>query len=736
MWGEFSTSCCRIGASRRATVAAVIPALLSATFSAAVLANDDTPPADSIEQIVVVANKDERSIRNVAASVTALSRNDLNAVLAASMDDAFRYVPGVDTESAGLRFGSEAINIRGIGGNRVATLIDGVPLSDQFDIGSFSNATRDFVDTGLVESIEVLHGPASALYGSSAIGGVIAMRTPNPGDIGDGEALLTWRGADASFQGQTMVSFGAPDRGVLLGASWRDGQQPDSAAANAAMDRRDYTRGTFLGKVVIEDRRGGTWRASLISQGSDTTSEIRSLLGTGRYASTTALQGDDSSRMQLASIAYGFGEPGGLYDEGTATVYLRRTEIEQYTLDERANATTPVSIDRLFRFDQDTAGIELNLQKLVQGSRVTHRLGFGAEYRNHTFAEYRDGLQTTLATGDQTSTLLGEEFPLRDFPVSDTVESGLYVEDSMSFGDWVVIAAVRVDRFELTPRPDAVYVEDNPSSSPVSLDEADVSPKLGLIYQAGPAVDIYAQYAHGFRAPPYSDANIGLDIPLFNIRAIANPDLRSESSDGFELGMRVVTDDVDARLAVFRTHYEDFIETKVRLGVDPESGRILFQSRNLEAATIDGVEGTLTWLFGGDRRPLRLDVAAFLATGTNREDDTPINSVSPAQAVVGLSWRSVDERRQLQLKALLTDAASRLDESGGELFKAPGYAAFDLYFFQQLGERMNIRAGLLNLTDRRYWHWADVRGLSPDDPMLPYLARAGRSVSLSMNFNW
>jgi hemoglobin/transferrin/lactoferrin receptor protein len=222
---------------------AVVVAVFLLPFSLLAAPAADPPgPPDSIEQIVVVANKDERSIRNVAASVTALSRNDLNAVLAASMDDAFRYVPGVDTESAGLRFGSEAINIRGIGGNRVATLLDGVPLSDQFDIGSFSNATRDFVDTGLVESIEVLHGPASALYGSSAIGGVVAMRTPNPGDIGDGEALLTWRGADASFQGQTMVSFGAPDRGLLLGASWRDGQQPDAAAANAAMDRRDYAR--------------------------------------------------------------------------------------------------------------------------------------------------------------------------------------------------------------------------------------------------------------------------------------------------------------------------------------------------------------------------------------------------------------------------------------------------------------------------------------------------------------
>ena len=155
--------------------AALALACLSATSVAAEAHDEDT-----LEQIVVVAHKDERSIRDVAANVTVLSRAQLNAELATSIGDVFRYVPGIDYEAAGTRFGTESINIRGIGGNRVAMLVDGVPLTDQFDTGSFSNATRDFIDAGLIQNIEVLHGPASALYGSAAIGGVVAANVSGP----------------------------------------------------------------------------------------------------------------------------------------------------------------------------------------------------------------------------------------------------------------------------------------------------------------------------------------------------------------------------------------------------------------------------------------------------------------------------------------------------------------------------------------------------------------------------
>jgi hemoglobin/transferrin/lactoferrin receptor protein len=161
----------------------------------------------------------------------------------------------------------------------------------------------------------------------------------------------------------------------------------------------------------------------------------------------------------------------------------------------------------------------------------------------------------------------------------------------------------------------------------------------------------------------------------------------------------------------------------------------LFQSQNISETKIQGIEAGWTVRFG-ENGPYGFDGSAYYARGDNEDNGQPLNSVGPAQAVAGFSWNSADERRQLRLKGTFTEAYDRRDETKGEVFKPAGHAIFDLYLTQALGSRAVVRAGLLNLTDRTYWNWSDVRGLSPNDAILPYLAQAGRSASLSLNVIW
>jgi hemoglobin/transferrin/lactoferrin receptor protein len=702
---------------------------------------DEQARQAELEEIVVVAHKHARSRRDVAATVSVFSSDDMHFELASSVADVFRYAPGIDYEAAGTRFGSESINIRGISGNRVAILVDGVPVSDQFDVGSYSNATRDLVSAGFVDHVEVLHGPASALYGSSAIGGVVAMRTVDPtlrtGHPGQGGRLASsWRGDDASIQGTAIHGITGDGFSLLAGISGRSGEQTDAAAVEENIDLRDFQSRAGLLKAALGGSSGNALQANLYVRDSNVRSELASMLGTGRFRSNTALLGDDDYRTHIASLEYRFGSESRVVDEGVVRAYTQGSRIEQRTIDERGLASRPVSIDRYFSFDQQTHGIEANLQKLFSTGTFSHRLGFGVEYRKRETEEFRDGLETGLEDGQQTNVLLGEVFPLRDFPISTTDEWGAYVEDSMTRGQWSLIAALRWDGYDMSPQVDAMYAEDYPFASPVGISESELSPKIGVVYRASPSTELFLQYSQGFRAPPYKDANLSLELPLFNIRAVPNPALRSERSDGFDAGVRWRGTNNSAHLSAFRTKYEDFIESRVRIGADPASGRILFQSQNLEEAVIEGIEAGASLDLSGVREGLSFDAALFLARSENRDNGQPLNSVGPPQAVASVGWLSPGEEWHLSLRGTFTDSWSERDESSGELFQPPGYATFDLYVAWRPGSRVTLRGGVLNLTNRTYWSWTDVRGLSPDDPAIPYLSRPGLSYSLGLDMNW
>ena len=696
---------------------------------------------EPIDEIVVVAHKTERRLREIAANVTVRDRADIEEDLAMSLGDVFRYSPGIESEGGGQRFGAEGLNIRGIGGNRVALLVDGVPLSDQFDIGNFSNATRALLNAGLIQRVEILHGPASALYGSSAIGGVVAATTPDPADIAGagsfGADLQTaWRGADESWQGTGVAAASGARTGVLLGGSLRDGNAADSAALPSQIDTRDYQNQSALLKFVADDASGRSWRATVLHHDEDVDSDLKSMLGSNRFASTTALRGDDEYQLDLVNLELGFGAPDGLVDSGVLRAFYGKTQVDQRTYDERALAARPVAINRQFLFEQSARGLELHLQKNLQGAGVSHGIGAGLEYRRKRTKELRDGTEAGLDDGMASATILGETFPLRDFPLSETTEWGAWLEDSMTFGDFTVIAALRADRYELAVREDAIFAQANPAVEPVSLTESDLSPKLGLVYRLTDTADVYLQYAHGFRAPPFEDANIGLDIPLFNIRAIPNPDLASETSDGVDVGLRWTGQNSSLHIGLFSTRYSDFIESKVRLGFDPSSGRILFQSQNLNEARIDGLEAGWQSRLPGALRTFTIDGSLYIARGENRDNGEPLNSVGPAQAVLGMNWDGGERMPQVRLKATLSERWSERDESAGALFKPAGYAVFDLYVTQRIGQRATLRAGLMNLTDRTWWNWSHVRGLAPDDPVLAALAQPGRSLTVAVNMQW
>lgn len=144
--------------------------------------------ATPLDTIVVAATQSERTVGDVAATVSVVDTEEIERRNARSLKDLVRYEPGLSVRNEGARFGLAGLSIRGLDGNRVAMEVDGTPVADAFAIGSFSNAGRAAVDLDILKPVEIVRGPASALHGSDALAGIVGFVTQEPLDLLDGTA--------------------------------------------------------------------------------------------------------------------------------------------------------------------------------------------------------------------------------------------------------------------------------------------------------------------------------------------------------------------------------------------------------------------------------------------------------------------------------------------------------------------------------------------------------------------
>lgn len=301
----------------------------------------------------------------------------------------------------------------------------------------------------------------------------------------------------------------------------------------------------------------------------------------------------------------------------------------------------------------------------------------------------------------------------------------------------MLIPAARLDRYRLDPEPDPIWEEDNPTTPLVSISASRVTPRLGATFVVNDSWSLFAHYAAGFRSPPFEDANIGFDLPLFGFRAIPNPDLKSETSSSIEAGLRWRSASTSLSLSGFYSDYDDFIESRALVGIDAETGDLLFQSRNIDHAVIRGVDLRMEQALDAWSPALEgwlLRFSTFWAEGEDRQADQPLNSIAPAQAVIQLGWNQPKGNWDLLLTSSWTarKRPADIDQGLEARFATPAWATHDLTVGWHPGPRLQLRAGVLNLLDETYWRWLDVANLEADNPMIPALSRPGRSYSFQL----
>ncbi len=714
----------------------------------------DSAPDSELDRVVVTATRTARAVKDVPNTVDTIDRERMDQILARNLQDLFRYEPGVTVGSAFGRFGIEDIRIRGLGGNRVRIQTDGIAVPDAFVIGSYSNANRNFVDIDTLKRVEVVRGPTSSLYGSDALGGTVAFVTRDPADYlqpgkdayfglrlgfeSDWDGLLA--GATAAFGGERWSGMAVVNhrQGRETGNM---GDIGGTGATRTEANPQDRDGRSLLAKLVYAPDANQRFRLTLDANEDAADTEVLTSLGfqpmTG--ATTTGLTGDDEqSRARLALSHEMDALDSGFADSLDWQLYYQDSETTQDTLELRTTAGgTPERRDRWFDFDQRTYGLQANFHKGFSSGSVRHDLAYGLDASRTQTRQMRDGRVTNLLTGSVSNAMLPDVFPVRDFPNSRTTTVALYVQDEIIFADdrFRLVPALRVDHYELEPEVDAIFAEDNPGVAVASLSETSVSPKLGAVWHFSGDWSLFGGYARGFRSPPYSDVNIGFTNLMFGYTAIANPDLKPETSDGLELGLRYAGKAVYASLSAYDNRYHDFIESFAFAGYN-DQGLMVFQSQNVADARIRGVEfkggvdfGTLSDAMAG----WSLRAAAAYARGDNRTDDVPLDSVDPLTATLGLAfdggaWGTELAGRFAGRKDRVSDPA---------IYQQPGYGVLDLLAHWNFAPGARINAGVFNLGDRKYWPAGSVPLATPDGGgNLDRYTAPGRNLALSLAFEW
>lgn len=720
-----------------------LPALLllrSLLLPATGLAAEPSPPPP-VEQIVVVADKVERPLSRVAAQVTTFDRDRLDREQVRDLGDIARYEPALEADFTAPRFGATGLSIRGIGGNRVALELDGVPLPTQFDVGNFADSGRLALDPAILDRIEVLRGPASSLYGSDAIGGVVAITTLDADDLvapdrsvhvgGGGGYLSATHGTLARATGAWR---GTRD-GILLSAVQRRGTEPDNESHGVADDLLEHEQWQGFAKWTHDAGSAGIFHLSGDVFLRQTDSDLRSLLGWERFATTEHLRGDDEQQRGRVAVEHRLAANEWL-DYGSLLFYVQHNRTEQRTDELRTNGDVPVRIERNFFFEEFDAGTELRTRRDFRSGPLDHVAVTGLEWDRQAFEQRRDGRQTTLSTGATSKTLLGEVFPLRDLPQSTNDAVGVYLQDEISLGMFSFVPGVRWDGFWIDARTDELVTDPGRVT-----DKKDDRWTWRAAITARPlhALTLYGSWAQGFRAPPPEDVNLLLSLPQFHVVALPNPDLRAETSDNFELGLRWRGAALTTEAAAYYSRYDDFIESRARIGTDPATGTILFQSRNIDRATIYGVEfHSELGLEAFDRR-LRawsLDAGLHWAEGENDRSGEPLNTVAPLKFVGGLLWRS--PRFGLESGLRVTHLAEKpdVDRTTSDVFVPPAATVLDWTTRWMPTDNVDIVVGLYNLTDERYWRYPDVRHYEPGDPRIEIASRPGFHGDVTFNFRF
>lgn len=721
-------------------------ALSGATaFAADVPAAPSDDQVDTVAPVTVVATRTATRVDEVPATVSVFTTETIEAMLATDIKDLIRFEPGVSVVSQPSRFGAalgaagragnEGFTIRGLGGDRVLMVVDGVRTPDGFVFGAQSVGRGGYSDLDLMKSVEILRGPASALYGSDGVAGAVSFTTKDPGDL---------LGAGRNFGARARVGYNSADEGLteglalagragtlsgMIAYTHRDSSETETQGeatgeevtstggityANRTLaNPQENSSDAVLAKLVWDFAPNQSLRLTYETYQADSDYDVLSGRTTRTVAATpptaaTAVLGltaADTTERNRASLDWRFSEAFGL-DEGQVSVYGQEAKTRQYTYEDR------VGVDRIRdnQFNNEVFGASAFARKTLALGGTEHRVTFGGDWSRTTQEGVRDGAVPPA----------GETFPTSAFPKTDYTLSGVFVQDEIALagGDLRIIPALRYDAYELSTEADPLYL-----GTRADQDDSHVSPKLGVVWQATPQFQVFANAAEGFKAPTPSQVNNYFANLAFGYTSAPNPDLDPETSRSIELGVRLrdaaaLNGRLSGQLVAFKSDYDDFISQQVTSGAGTPADPLVYQFVNFSSVEVQGLEARaeLEWDNG-----VRVRFAGAWADGdqTDAGVTRSLSTIDPIKLVWGLGYTAPEADWGAEGIVTWSARKDRKDTDGMSCYGAAGVGCFvndafalvDLTAYWNLTDQVTARLGVFNLFDQKYSWWSDVRGV-------------------------
>ncbi|CDZ46671.1 TonB-dependent hemoglobin/transferrin/lactoferrin family receptor [Neorhizobium galegae] len=638
--------------------------------------------------------------------------------------------------------------LRGLGGARVVTLVDGIPIAYFENFARAGQATTSLSSTSStfdfssLSTVAVVRGADSSRIGSGALGGALVLRTLEPEDLigadknWGGVAKGTYESEDRSVGGSVAVAKKIDNTSMMFQGSYKRGHERDNRGVRdifgsnrTTPNSADTDQSNLLVKIR-HDLEGGH-RIGLTAERflSKSDTDMKTLWG--GTTPTSYLTGEFGAKEERerdrVSLDYEYEAPStdSLIDRANISLYWQRLSQESGTGSLRVNGSTYIRKESI---QNNSYGITGGMESDFQGGGIDHTVRLGGTASLQYFNEYIFANTAGATAASQP-----------DVPDVNGKTLGIYVEDEMAFGESGIklTPGLRFDAYSY--EPDAVLGSNSGYSTfglPKDNDGSQFSPKLLATYDVTPEVQLFAQWSMAYRAPTMNELYLSFSNVAFGYAVVGNADLEAETSNGFEIGATYQSADLTGKLTLFHTRYKNFIEqqaeeTTLYPGFPVGNGTLNIY-RNVPNVRISGIEAKVRKDFANG---FFAQGSLAFAYGENVDTNELIRTVAPFKSVLSVGY--AQETWGTELTGVFS--AGMRSDNDASTYDAPGYGIANLtgWWEPEQTKGLRIQAGVYNIFDMKYYNAVGVRDINPNSTSatnqpVAFYSEPGRNFKISL----